>query len=79
MSTGKTSTPRILEPEKMPVLSTGEPLPPVAPERLTPDGLRARFAMNLDWTQEAREQRIKAIVGDPRVASVLSWSCARAG
>ncbi|KND57749.1 putative nudix hydrolase YeaB [Candidatus Burkholderia verschuerenii] len=55
----------------MPVLSTGEDLPPVSPERLTPDGLRARFAMNLDWTQEAREQRIKAIGGDPRVASVL--------
>jgi len=71
VSTGKTSTPRILEPEKMPVLSTGETLPPIPPERLTPEGLRARFALNLDWSQEEREQRIKAIGGDPRVASVL--------
>jgi 8-oxo-dGTP pyrophosphatase MutT (NUDIX family) len=71
VSTGKISTPRILEPEQLPVLSTGETLPPVSSERLTPEGLRARFAMNLDWTQEEREQRIKAIGGDPRVASVL--------
>jgi 8-oxo-dGTP pyrophosphatase MutT (NUDIX family) len=71
VSTGKTSTPRILEPEKMPVLTTGESLPPVPPERLTPDGLRARFAQTLDWTPEPPEQRIKAIGGDPRVASVL--------
>ncbi len=71
MSTGKTSTPRILEPERMPVLSTGKSMPPVAPELLTPDGLRARFAKELEWTQEPPEQRIKAIGGDPRVASVL--------
>lgn len=71
MSTGKTSTPRILEPERMPVLSTGKGMPPVPPELLTPDGLRARFAKELEWTQEPPEQRIKAIGGDPRVASVL--------
>ena len=71
MSIGKTSTPRILEPERMPVLSTGESLPPVPSDRLTPDGLRARFGQTLEWTQEAPEQRIKAIGGDPRVASVL--------
>ena len=71
MSTGKTSTPRILEPELMPVLSTGENMPPIPPERLTPDGLRAHFAKEFEWTQEPPEQRIKAIGGDPRVASVL--------
>ncbi len=71
MSTGKTSTPRILEPEQMPVVSTGEAMPPIPPERLTPDGLRERFTKELDWTQEPPEQRIKAIGGDPRVASVL--------
>jgi len=71
VSTGKTSTPRILEPELMPVFSTGENMPPIPPERLTPDGLRAHFAKELEWTQEPPEQRIKAIGGDPRVASVL--------
>ncbi|WP_244816038.1 CoA pyrophosphatase [Caballeronia sp. Lep1P3] len=55
----------------MPVVSTGDAMPRIAPERLTPDGLRARFARQLDWTQEPPEQRIKAIGGDPRVASVL--------
>ncbi|KMQ80681.1 putative nudix hydrolase YeaB [Candidatus Burkholderia pumila] len=58
----------------MPILATGDALPPIAPGRLTPDGLRERFAfcdgLRL-WTPEAREQRIKAIGGDPRVASVL--------
>ncbi|WP_250509330.1 CoA pyrophosphatase [Caballeronia sp. GACF4] len=55
----------------MPVLSTGAALPAIPPARLTPEGLRARFAQTLEWTQEAPEQRIKAIGGDPRVASVL--------
>src|ERR1700761_5653866 len=55
----------------MPVFSTGESLPPVPSDRLTPDGLRARFGQTLDWTQEPPEQRIKAIGGAPRVAAVL--------
>ena len=71
MSSSKQSTPRILEPELLPVVSSGDNLPPVPAERLTPDGLRARFAQTLDWSQEAPEARIKAIGGDPRVASVL--------
>jgi 8-oxo-dGTP pyrophosphatase MutT (NUDIX family) len=71
VSPSKQSTPRILEPELLPVVSTGDNLRPVPPERLTPEGLRARFAQTLDWSQEAPEARIKAIGGDPRVASVL--------
>jgi 8-oxo-dGTP pyrophosphatase MutT (NUDIX family) len=71
VSASKLSTPRILEPELMPVLSIGDNLPPVSPGLFTPEGLRARFAKTLDWTQESPEARIKAIGGDPRVASVL--------
>ncbi|SAL47318.1 CoA pyrophosphatase [Caballeronia telluris] len=71
MSPSKQSTPRILEPELLPVVSTGANLPPIPAARLTPDGLRARFKETLDWSQEAPEARIKAIGGDPRVASVL--------
>ncbi|MDR5751231.1 MULTISPECIES: CoA pyrophosphatase [unclassified Caballeronia] len=71
MSPSKPSTPRILEPELLPVVSTGANLPPIPAARLTPDGLRARFKETLDWSQEAPEARIKAIGGDPRVASVL--------
>ncbi|SAK56124.1 NUDIX hydrolase [Caballeronia arationis] len=71
MSASKQSTPRILEPELLPVVSTGANLPPIPAARLTPDGLRARFKETLDWSQEPPEARIKAIGGDPRVASVL--------
>jgi 8-oxo-dGTP pyrophosphatase MutT (NUDIX family) len=71
VSASKQSTPRILEPELLPVVSTGANLPPIPAARLTPDGLRARFKETLDWSQEPPEARIKAIGGDPRVASVL--------
>ena len=71
MSPSKPSTPRILEPEILPVVSTGADLPPLVPERLTPDSLRERFTRTPEWAQEAPEARIKAIGGDPRVASVL--------
>jgi 8-oxo-dGTP pyrophosphatase MutT (NUDIX family) len=71
VSASKQSTPRILEPELLPVVSTGANLPPIPAARLTPDGLRARFKETLDWSQEPPEARIKAIGGDPRVATVL--------
>jgi 8-oxo-dGTP pyrophosphatase MutT (NUDIX family) len=58
------------QPETLPVESTGDNLPPVASERLTPDGLRARFKQLLSWTAEPGDARWKEF-GDPRVAAVL--------
>lgn len=58
------------QPETLPVESTGDHLPPVAPERLTPEGLRARFRQLLSWTAEPGDARWKEF-GDPRVAAVL--------
>ncbi|MGH8781553.1 CoA pyrophosphatase [Paraburkholderia sp.] len=60
----------VFEPETLPVESAGTDLPPVAPGRLTPDGLRARFEQRLQWVPEAAEVRWRE-VGDPRVAAVL--------
>jgi 8-oxo-dGTP pyrophosphatase MutT (NUDIX family) len=71
VSPRKQSNPRILEPELLPVVPAGADLPPIPAERLTPEALRARFTKTLDRAQEAPEARIKAIGGDPRVASVL--------
>lgn len=60
----------VYQPETLPVESTGDDLPPIAPERLTPDGLRARFEQRLSWTAEPGDARWKEF-GDPRVAAVL--------
>ncbi|MBV8260238.1 MAG: CoA pyrophosphatase [Paraburkholderia sp.] len=60
----------VFEPEALPVESTGADLPPVAPERLTPEGLRARFEEHLHWVPEpVVEPRVRE--GDPRIAAVL--------
>ncbi|SEA22385.1 MAG: CoA pyrophosphatase [Paraburkholderia sp.] len=60
----------VFEPEALPVESTGIDLPVVAPERLTPDGLRARFEKTLAWAPEPLvETRLRD--GDPRLAAVL--------
>jgi 8-oxo-dGTP pyrophosphatase MutT (NUDIX family) len=71
VSASKQSTPRILQPEILPIESTGADLPAIPRERLSADALRARFKQTLDWTAEPPEARIKALGGDPRVASVL--------
>ncbi|RFU46744.1 CoA pyrophosphatase [Paraburkholderia sp. DHOC27] len=60
----------VFQPETLPVESTGDDLPLVAPARLTPDGLRARFEQRLSWTTEAEDPRWKEF-SDPRVAAVL--------
>jgi 8-oxo-dGTP pyrophosphatase MutT (NUDIX family) len=60
----------VFQPETLPVESTGDDLPPVAPARLTPNGLRARFEQRLSWTAEAEDPRWKEF-GDPRIAAVL--------
>jgi 8-oxo-dGTP pyrophosphatase MutT (NUDIX family) len=60
----------VFEPEVLPVESTGADLPAVAPQRLTPEGLRRRFAQRLVWTPEPREVRWRE-TGDPRAAAVL--------
>jgi 8-oxo-dGTP pyrophosphatase MutT (NUDIX family) len=60
----------VFEPEALPVEATGADLPPVAPERLTPDGLRVRFEQRLQWAPEPIvESRLRE--GDPRLAAVL--------
>jgi len=62
----------VFEPQTLPVEATGAHLPPVAAERLTPDGLRARFEQSLSWTPEPIvEAPWRDIRADPRVASVL--------
>lgn len=60
----------VFEPEELPVESTGIDLPPVAAERLTPAGLRARFIEPLPWDPEPQEARV-ANLRDPRRAAVL--------
>jgi 8-oxo-dGTP pyrophosphatase MutT (NUDIX family) len=62
----------VFEPETLPVEATGADLPPVASERLTPDGLRARFEQHLSWTPEpVAEARWRDANVDPRIAAVL--------
>ncbi|MFP3436134.1 coenzyme A pyrophosphatase, partial [Paraburkholderia sp. SIMBA_061] len=58
------------DPESLPVEPADVDLPAVAPERLTPDSLRARFEQNVPWERETREVRWRE-TGDPRVAAVL--------
>jgi 8-oxo-dGTP pyrophosphatase MutT (NUDIX family) len=60
----------VFEPESLPVESTGAHLPLVAAERLTPQGLRARFTQRLAWDPEPQEGRL-ASISDPRDAAVL--------
>lgn len=60
----------VFEPEVLPVESTGADLPDVPPERLTPDGLRARFAQRLVWAPEPADTHWRE-PGDPRAAAVL--------
>ncbi|HEY4349836.1 MAG TPA: CoA pyrophosphatase [Paraburkholderia sp.] len=60
----------VFEPENLPVESTGADLLPVPAERLTPEGLRARFEQRLPWDPEPQEARA-AEVRDPREAAVL--------
>jgi 8-oxo-dGTP pyrophosphatase MutT (NUDIX family) len=62
----------VFEPESLPVEATGAHLPAVPGERLTPDGLRARFERNLAWTPEPGvETQWRDTYADPRVAAVL--------
>lgn len=59
----------VFEPQVLPVESTGADLPRVAHYRLTPAGLRERFAQRLAWAPEPFETF--AGPGDPRAAAVL--------
>jgi 8-oxo-dGTP pyrophosphatase MutT (NUDIX family) len=68
----------VFEPEILPIESTGADLPAVASQRLTPNGLRARFAQRLVWAPDPtdvhwRESR------DPRAAAVLMPIVVREG
>ncbi|GLU32322.1 CoA pyrophosphatase [Trinickia caryophylli] len=60
----------VFEPEVLPIESTGADLPQVADERLTPNGLRARFAQRLVWDPEPTDVYWRE-PGDPRAAAVL--------
>jgi 8-oxo-dGTP pyrophosphatase MutT (NUDIX family) len=62
----------VFEPETLPVIATGADLPAVAPERLTPGALRARFERQLAWTPEKiADAPWRNAQLDPRVAAVL--------
>ncbi|TAM06278.1 MAG: CoA pyrophosphatase [Paraburkholderia sp.] len=60
----------VFEPESLPIESTGARLPLVAADRLTPQGLRARFEQSLPWDPEPQEAALFD-VRDPRRAAVL--------
>ncbi|KVN27870.1 coenzyme A pyrophosphatase [Burkholderia pyrrocinia] len=60
----------IIDPEVLPVEGTGAGLPPIDRDRMTPSGMRDRFARPLEWTTEPVEVRLQDGV-DPRSAAVL--------
>lgn len=60
----------VFEPEVLPIEATGAHLAAVAAYRLTPAGLRERFAQRLAWAPEPFEA-LAPERGDPRAASVL--------
>lgn len=60
----------IIDPEVLPIETTGAGLPAVPPPLLTPEGLRDRFARPLEWMQEPAEAQLVEGV-DPRSAAVL--------
>lgn len=60
----------IIDPEVLPVEGTGAGLPPIDRDRMTPAGMRDRFARTLEWTTEPAEVRLQDGV-DPRSAAVL--------
>ncbi len=60
----------IIDPEVLPVEGTGAGLPPIDRDRMTPSGMRDRFARTLEWTTEPVEVRLQDGV-DPRSAAVL--------
>lgn len=66
----------VFEPEVLPIESTGADLPGVPSERLTPDGLRARFTQRLVWAPEPTDANWRE-PGDPRAAAVLMPLVAR--
>ena len=60
----------IIDPEVLPVEATGVGLPAIDGRRMTPSGLRDRFAHALEWTEEPSEARLVEGI-DPRSAAVL--------
>jgi len=60
----------IIDPEVLPVEGTGAGLPPIDHDRMTPAGMRERFARTLEWITEPAEVRLQDGV-DLRSAAVL--------
>ncbi|MBN3791314.1 CoA pyrophosphatase [Burkholderia sp. Ac-20353] len=60
----------IVDPEVLPIEGTSAGLPSIDRERMTPSGMRERFALPLEWTAEPFEARLTEGV-DPRSAAVL--------
>ncbi|RQR58636.1 CoA pyrophosphatase [Burkholderia sp. Bp9125] len=60
----------IIGPEAVPVEATGAGLPPIDRDRMTPSGMRDRFARTLEWTAEPVEVRLQDGI-DLRSAAVL--------
>jgi 8-oxo-dGTP pyrophosphatase MutT (NUDIX family) len=61
----------ILNPQELPVVGVDAHLPRVAPERLTPQALRARFAQPPTWTPEMTADRRPTLDRPPAHAAVL--------
>ncbi|HMW22390.1 MAG TPA: CoA pyrophosphatase [Burkholderiaceae bacterium] len=64
-------TPLIRDPRVVPVVAHDGHLPAVAPDRLTPDALRQRFAAPPPWTPELPGDGGRFADREPRPASVL--------
>jgi 8-oxo-dGTP pyrophosphatase MutT (NUDIX family) len=60
----------VFDPTQLPVASVGGEAP-VAPERLTPAGLRARFAQTLAWDPESSTETDSRLAAPFRRAAVL--------
>ncbi|MBI5260029.1 MAG: CoA pyrophosphatase [Burkholderiales bacterium] len=63
--------PRITNPQAIPVIGVDDHLPPVAPERMTPQALRERFAAPPVWAPELPGDGRRFFEREPRAASVL--------
>lgn len=69
----------IPDPRDAPLDPTYALLPPVPPERLTPQALRARLSARTEWTPEHADDRERGATADPpRPAAVLVPLVARA-
>ncbi|ODU69976.1 MAG: coenzyme A pyrophosphatase [Lautropia sp. SCN 66-9] len=63
--------PQQLDPRTVPIIGVDDSLPAVAPDRLEPSALRARFANPPIWQPEQLSDRFRTHADAPRAAAVL--------